>query len=142
MGPVIEFKDIKEANEYLKEWKKKLYLDDWIIRVSLIESNDLPNYAGYNDFNIEKQSSYIRIAKLTEDTKNRIMKVCHEHTLVHELLHLKFNLLENADTYEGKFLEIMEHQLIDQMARSLIMAKYNLTPDWYDNNEVDNEQGQ
>lgn len=131
--PILEFESIEQANEYLKEWQDKLFLNDWIIKLNFAEPNEMPNNAGYNNFCMEKQSSIITIAKLTDDTRNRILKVCHELTLVHELLHLKLNFIENANTYEGRYLEIKEHQLLDQLAKSLIMAKYNLDYEWFKN---------
>lgn len=131
--PIQEFESIEQANEYLKEWQHRLLLDDWIIKLNFAEANEMPNNAGYNNFCMEKQSSVITITKLTDDTRSRITKVYQEFTLVHELLHLKLNFVENADTYEGKYLEIKEHQLLDQLAKSLIMAKYNLNYDWFKN---------
>ena len=133
--PIQEFENIEQANEYLKEWQNRLFLNDWIIKLNFAEANEMPNNAGFNNWCFEKQSARITLAKLTDDTRNRIIKVCQECTLVHELLHLKFNLVENADTYEGKFLEIHEHQLLDQIAKSLIMTKYNLAFDWFKNFE-------
>lgn len=131
--PIQEFESIEQANEYLREWQHRLLLDDWIIKLNFAEPNEMPDYAGYNNFCMEKQSSIITIVKLTDDTRNRITKVYQEFTLVHELLHLKLNFVENSDTYEGKYLEIKEHQLLDQLAKSLIMAKYGLSYDWFKN---------
>lgn len=134
--PIQEFESLEQAYKYLKEWQDRLFLNDWIIKLNFAEANEMPNNAGLNNWCFQCQSSVINIAKLTDDTKSRIVKTHQEYTLVHELLHLKFSLVENADTYEAKFLEIHEHQLIDQMAKSLIMAKYNLKYDWFRNFEV------
>lgn len=133
MEPVQEFESIEQANEYLREWQHRLFLDDWIIKINFVEANEMPNNAGRNHFCQEKQTSLILLTKLTPDTKNRISKIYQEVTLVHELLHLKMNFVENDNTYEGKYLEIKEHQLLDQLSKSLIMAKYNLTYDWFKN---------
>jgi hypothetical protein len=45
-------------------------------------------------------------------------------------------MLKN-ETYEGQFLDIAEHALVEQMARSLIMVKYGLEPDWFNNVKED-----
>ena len=134
--PIQEFQNDKELNDCLKEWQERLFLGDWIIKACLVDANELPENAGYNNWIFEKQVSFIQIARLTDDAKTRMTKVFQEVTLVHELLHLKFGLVENADSYEGKFVEIHEHQLVEQMARSLIMAKYGLKPSWFINFEV------
>lgn len=134
--PIQEFQNDKELNDCLKEWQERLFLGDWIIKACLVDANELPENAGYNNWIFEKQTSFIQIARLTDDTKARMTKVFQEVTLVHELLHLKFGLVENVDSYEGKFVEIHEHQLVEQMAKSLIMAKYGLNPSWFINFEV------
>lgn len=134
--PIQEFQNDKELNDCLKEWQERLFLGDWIIKVCLVDVNELPENAGYNNWIFEKQTSFIQIARLTDDTKARMTKAFQEVTLVHELLHLKFGLVENVDSYEGKFVEIHEHQLVEQMAKSLIMAKYGLNPSWFINFEV------
>ena len=133
MEPIQEFESIEQAYEYLEEWQDTLYLNDWIIKVKLVEPTEIQNKAGYIDFCMEKQSAVIYIAKLNEDLKNRITKIYNEVTLVHELLHLKMNYVENEDSYEGKMLEIHEHQLLDQLSKGLIMAKYNLEQNWFKN---------
>ena len=51
---------------------------------------------------------------------DRIVPFDFEKTLVHELLHLKFSLLStNGDDMQARYV----HQLIDEMARSLVDAK-------------------
>ena len=131
--PIQEFESLEQANEYLKEWQERLYLNDWIIELKLVDPDEIPDERGHNWFFFEKQISRVWLAKLTDILRTTADKCYQEITLVHELLHLKFNCIENEDTYEGKFLELHEHQLIEQMARSLIMAKYNLKPDWFKN---------
>lgn len=62
---------------------------------------------------------------------DRIMKYCAEIILVHELLHCKMNWISNNDTYEGKYFDTVEHALLEQMAKSLIMAKYNVGLEYF-----------
>ena len=64
---------------------------------------------------------------------SRMAKVCHEQTLVLELLHCKYNIIERSNEYESKFLDDHQHMLLEQMAKSLIMAKYNIGLEWFIN---------
>lgn len=49
-------------------------------------------------------------------------------TLVHELLHIKFSTIDkDLNTYEGIVAEQVRHQLIDDLARALVMAKRGKT---------------
>lgn len=38
--PVMEFSSIEQAKEALKEWKKRLFLDDWTIKVELVSPGE------------------------------------------------------------------------------------------------------
>lgn len=115
----MEFKDLKQAEKYLKEWKERLFLNNWTIKVNFVDGNEVPECQGWNNFSFVNKSSVINLVRLTDDIKTRIVKTCQEVTLVHELLHLKLNLIET------------EHALIEELARSLIMAKYNINSDWF-----------
>lgn len=132
--PIMCFESIDQAKACLSEWKKRLFLEDWIIRVKLVEKDDLEldNVSGEVDFEYTNKSAVIRILYKIDDF---ISKMPHELTLVHELLHLKYNLVHPADGgqhIEQVFYDMHEHMLLEQMAKSLIMAKYNLTYDWFD----------
>lgn len=117
--PIMEFKDLKQAEKYLKEWKERLFLNNWTIKVNFVDGNEVPECQGRNNFSFVNKSSVINLVRLTDDIKTGIVKTCQEVTLVHELLHLKSNLIET------------EHALIEELARSLIMAKYNINSDWF-----------
>lgn len=134
--PIIEFKDESQAYECLKEWQTRLFLDDWIIKIHLVPLNEisLSGCVAENKYESALKCSYINIGLFTNDNKNDMIKPCHECILVHELLHLKLLLTDGAsDTIDGQFIGSYEHALIEQMAKSLIMAKYNLTFDWFRN---------
>lgn len=132
---IIEvFKSKEELNECLKWWKEKLFLTDWIIKARIAEPCDFikEECCGENEFDMVNKCCVILIL----DQKyygNRIMKYCAEKVLVHELLHCKYNWLTNDGSYEGKYVDVMEHGLLEQMAKSLVMAKYNLNLDYFDN---------
>lgn len=132
------FNSKEELNECLKWWQEKLFLTDWIIKARICEPCDFEDDGnmGENSFDMVNKCCVIQIL----DKKyygDRIMKYCAEKVLIHELLHLKYNWIENEGSYEGKYVDVMEHGLLEQMAKSLIMAKYNLTLDYFNNGEVE-----
>lgn len=130
--PKIKFKDKLELNRYLKEWQERLYLNDWIITAELVSYEDLnESESGNVVFDIVNSSAKISI--LSNDKHvNPItgnVKTPEELILVHELLHIVNNLYchddEDYDIYQEK------HKKLENMAKSLIMAKYNLSSDWF-----------
>lgn len=137
--PIMEFDNISQAYECLKEWQPRLFLDDWIINLNLADPGtlilkDVP-CAGLNEFQLIGKSCIISIEKLNDNTRTRIVKACHEKTLIHELLHLKYNWVEidYNQNIPAAYYDTLEHSLLEQMAKSLLMAKYNLTFDWFRN---------
>ncbi len=126
------FNSKEELYEYLTWWQEKLFLTDWIIKASICLPEDFitKNCCGENEFEIENKTCVIRILH-PKYYGNRIMKYCAEKILVHELLHCKYNWIANNDSYEGKYVDVMEHSLLEQMAKSLIMAKYDLSLDYF-----------
>jgi hypothetical protein len=133
MESAIEFRSTEEAVECMLWWKRRLYLDDWIIKILLVPRHEIEGYSGQNHFMHENRCAVIHIAIPDDDMRSRIIKQCHEKTLVHELLHCKYNWMQDDGSYEGKYLDICEHALLEQMARSLIMAKYGVPPEWFSN---------
>lgn len=134
--PIIEFKDEAQAYECLKEWQTRLFLDDWIIKIQLEESPvicDGKECSGMHNSEYSIKTSVISIYQKAFE-ENRITKHTAEHTIIHELLHLKYPMY-NFETESPQDIESREmtHALIEQMAKSLIMVKYNLTFDWFKN---------
>lgn len=132
------FASKEELNQCLKWWQEKLFLTDWIIKARICEPCDFTDSRnmGENEFDMVNKCCVIRIL----DKKyygECIMKYCAEKVLVHELLHCKYNWIANESSYEGKYVYVMEHGLLEQMAKSLIMAKYDLTLDYFENGEVE-----
>ncbi len=131
------FNSKEELNSCLKWWQEKLFLTDWIIKASICEPCDFHNEdcMGENSFDMVNKCCVIRIL----DKKyygDRIMKCCAEKVLVHELLHCRYNWIANESSYEGKYVDVMEQGLLEQMAKSLIMAKYDLSLDYFVDTEV------
>jgi hypothetical protein len=124
--PKIEFKDQAELDKYLKEWQERLFLTDWIIKAKLVDPAEMPQSLGLNDYVQELKSCIIRISKNSDYHKDEIVKFCQEKVLVHELLHCVFLNLDKPK-------DIKTHIIVEQIAKSLIMTKYNLPFEWFKN---------
>lgn len=125
--PIEEFKSQEQLDECLKWWQEKLFLTDWIIVAHICEPTDfsVEGRCGENCMLFENKACKIRILD-KEHYGDRIIKYCAELILIHEILHCKYNFLVPNGNYEGKYLDVMEHALLEQMAKSLIMVKYGL----------------
>lgn len=132
MKPIEVFNTQEELDECLKWWQEKLFLTDWIIEAKVVDPIDFTNQEsmGENEFDLINKCCIIRILN-QKYYGERIMRYCAEKILVHELLHCKYAWAENNSTYEGVYVNTMEHGLLEQMAKSLIMAKYDLTLDYF-----------
>lgn len=136
--PVMEFESREHLQSCIEEWKKVLFLEDWVIKGNLVDSlydeNLGGELAGNNNFQVVNKCSVINIVKPNEDNTNRIVKYCAECILVHELLHCKYNWTSrDSNSIEYAYYDTLEHGLLEQMAKSLIMAKYNLPFKWFQN---------
>lgn len=131
--PVMIFTP-KTLKKCLKYWKKKLFLTDWTIQAKLVPKEELNNDdIGVNTFTFVDRSSLICIAVIPEnDRLNYVGRICDECTLVHELLHLKYNLFDGK-SFEKTYVDTLEHQKLEQLAKTLIMVKYNLSFKWFVN---------
>ena len=130
--PKMYFEDEKEANEILEEWQQRLSLSDWNIK--LIEVDVLgENRAGQAEVQWVSSSGIIRMLtqKAIEDVGPVIEKQPQELILIHVLLHFKYMSVENVGSIEGVYYEENQHRLLEQMAKSLYMAKYNLNYEWF-----------
>ena len=135
MTPVMEFASIEQAYECLHYWQEKLFLQDWTIKLLLVspEEMNMQEVCGENIFVVESNCCVIKILK-PEYYGDRITKYCAEQILIHELLHCKYNWCEkHYDSIEVVYYDTLEHALIEQMAKSLLMVKYNLKFDWFKN---------
>ena len=134
--PVMDCTD-EELVELGKEWQTRLFLDNWIIHFQFQKESMFDDLGreleGQCSFCFENESASITLLKPNDDTKDRIVKHCVEHVLVHELLHCKMNFMNPPDTLEGKYYDVKEHALLEEMSKSLIMAKYNLPLSWFIN---------
>lgn len=111
------------ANELLNEWQERLGLQDWaiILRFNLLEE-DMNNNAGETRW--ENSNKVAEIHIIREEDHNSIIPFDFERILVHEILHIKFSYFQNEpENYEQQVFDEAQHQLIDDLARALVMAK-------------------
>lgn len=128
----FRFKNIGEIKECAKYYIELLGLQDWRIVYKL--TNDIEEgLAGLNESDYTSRTACISIRKdLPEDLW---VEQPAEETLIHELLHCKFLNVEKVNrTIEGVYYEQYMHTLLDDMARAIFRAKYNLKNDWYELN--------
>lgn len=104
----------------LEEWKCRLGLLDWTIKLTT-NAHRLPDddCCGHTEWSETGKCAHIYLLH-PDEYGDRVVPYDEEKTLVHELLHLKFSLLDNqTESLQGRIL----HQLIDDMAKALVAAK-------------------
>ena len=133
MKPVERFTSQKELDSCLKWWQRKLGLENWVISATCVKQKKLdPGSEGENLLSFDNRESIIRLMRYEDYSKKSKFRVCQEKVLVHELLHCIYCPIMPDKTYEAKFLSIMSHQQLEQMAKTLIMVKYNLSLSYFD----------
>lgn len=130
--PIKNFKTKEALREAGLEWQHRLFLDHWYIEYGLVDGEDVPGLGGESTAHWESCAGSISVRRI-EQMPNTITKNPQELTLVHELLHFKYMPFEekNGRTIDGAFWDIIQHQMLEQMAKALIMAKYDLDPSWF-----------
>lgn len=130
--PLEEFTNQIMLDACVKVWQDVLFLNDWIIKARVVSPDEFieEGVCGENEFDMVNKCCVIRIMS-KKDYGDRVLKYCAEKILVHEMLHCKYNWLSPPDTMEGKYMDTLDHSLLEQMAKSLIMAKYGLSFDYF-----------
>ena len=133
MSPVCVFESQSQLDETLYYWQNKLFLNDWIItaEVASLREIGLDDRCGENELDVEGKVSHIRILSADDFPDDYRLKICQEKILVHELLHCKLNLLSPDDSFESRFYDMFDHQRLEELAKTLIMVKYNLHFNWF-----------
>jgi len=134
--PIMRFEGLGQARDLLNEWKDRLYLTDWTIDVAIDVVPDGVPPAMLADIMIiyETKTARVSFFKMSNERINaEIVKYCAEKIMVHELGHLIFDVTKPANDIYSYEYELAQHQKTEFMARSLIMAKYGLDKDWFDN---------
>lgn len=116
----------------LNEWQERLGLQDWsiILRYNCKkEDMDNPDFSvGETQWETTVKCARICIISQEEYGTELMLDFDFEKTLVHELLHCKFSMIDkDLNSYEGIVTEQARHQLIDDLARALVMAKRHET---------------
>lgn len=126
----VEVKRGESEKELFYEWRERLGLQDWVIKFKYnCKSSELENTdaIGEVQFMTDNKTAIIRIISKEEyDNEDFMIPYDFEKTLVHELLHIKFGLIDKkVVSYESAVAEDVRHQLIDDLARAFVMAKKN-----------------
>ena len=140
-APIQVFESKEQFLACAKEWQEKLFLTDWFIKFSLTEEelkDDAGNLLwGFCQQGANENSAFITVYNKddfscgSEETK-LWLKPCAELTLIHELLHLQFEYAEAITDEDNEILrEHFTHVALERMAKSLLMAKYDLNKQWF-----------
>lgn len=137
--PIEVFESQEQLDKCLKWWQDKLLLNNWIIKARIVSQSEMEfeEDQGENSFVLERQTAIIRILRKEDmDPKyvaSQTLRHCDEQILVHELLHCLYGWVgaDDKKVYEMVYYEEMEHQKLDNMAKSLIMVKYDLPLDYF-----------
>lgn len=132
--PIIAFESEEQMVQCAKEWKKRLFLDNWCIGIKFAHESEMSKNgrAGESEVHWENMEGTIYIL-YPQDLPEFFNNTSQEEALIHELLHFKYmGFFQNgSSTIEGVYYDVMQHQLLEQMARSLFLAKYDLPSDWF-----------
>lgn len=106
----------KECMDMLKYWKEQLGLSNWFIQLN----TNVPDMGGWGDvvYEVVHSAAVINIAKKTDGSY--VTKYDAEVILVHELLHIKFSLIEN--TFKKVAYDVY-HQSLEDIAVALVLSK-------------------
>jgi len=135
MEPICEFENQEALEACLSWWKAKLFLNDWIISVRIVPMKDfeITDSVGENLMVFDNKECVIHLLAPEDYPEDSVVRYCQEKVLVHELLHCLYNFLHSENTYEGKYVDVLDHQRLDAMAKSLIMTKYDIDLEWFKN---------
>lgn len=113
---------MSDFDKLVDQWINILSLNDWTISVKdgcKACEMDLEDSAGCCEHNVVCKWAFIQIIS-KEEYGERIVPYDKEQILVHELLHCKFGILEHSG---NEIVDILLHQLVEDMAKSLVKAK-------------------
>lgn len=114
-----------EELQLLHEWQERLFLKDWLIvmytncKPEEMELQDADGCVSYTE-TLKAAKIQIIDPKLREVS---LRPFDFEETLVHELLHLKFCLLEQGEDWDKELQLRVLHQTIDELSRIFVALK-------------------
>lgn len=97
----------RELDRLRKEWQRRLALSDWRIRLVVGTDPKQPETEGDVEYDAEERVATIRITPGGEEP---------ERVLIHELMHLIFELANSSQTGE--------EQQANAVSRAMIELKY------------------
>ena len=116
---------IPKELKILKYWTGLLGISDWYI---ILETNVKPE-----DMFIDEADGCVKYEETIKSAQIQIVDeklrsptvrpFDFEETLVHELLHIKFCMLERGKNWDKKLQLRLLHQAIDDISRALVSAK-------------------
>lgn len=113
---------MSDFDKLVDQWIDILGLQDWTIAVQddckFCELN-LEDSVGCCTHDFVNKWAHIQILS-EKEYGERITPYDKEKILVHELLHCKFSILSHID---DKIVELLVHQILEDMAKSLVKAK-------------------
>jgi hypothetical protein len=109
----------EQLQQKLKEWQKRLRLQDWIIKVRLARRYELPedSMACVNAV-LPKKMASIKILDPIDYDQSIMVPQDMEDSLVHELLHLHLEPIVGDD--DSKYIEV--EQAIESISFGLVTA--------------------
>ena len=113
----------KEAFKLLKEWQNTLGLNDWTITMDLLDLEEVGNGKAYQETEYEEsvKAAVIHVAHYEQLADYNKKLFNFERTLIHELLHIKFCLLDDEkNSLQSRVL----HQIVDDLSKSFYITKY------------------
>lgn len=107
--------------ELLREWQVRLGLTDWRIWLQDGVDADEMELDGCTGSCTIQEANKTAIVQLLnpEEYGERLFPYDAEKTIVHELLHIKFSLVDGVSDLHERVL----HQLIEEFARLLVRLK-------------------
>lgn len=118
--PEVIFND-EQLQEKLKEWQKRLRLQDWIIEARICRIHELmPDSLANIHPTLEKKAALIKIMDPIDYDPTFMLPYDMENSLVHELLHLHLWPI-TGDDEEGKH-HTAEEQAIECITSGLLSA--------------------
>jgi hypothetical protein len=109
---------IEELRDRCVYWQKRLRLQDWDVRLSLVRQWEVPNDFGTCDPCVSKKIATLKILdRIDEGDPSDIEAYDAEKTLVHELLHMHFAAFAATDDTPE---ETAQHQVIHALSHALV----------------------
>lgn len=134
--PTTHFADEREFQEAFAYWKDVLQLNDWCICAKLERHPAMMGGAlGVSD--VDHGGKAARIVINNCCSAGTFPRWCEELALVHELLHCVIVVPEeSSQTIEGVYYSLRQEQMVESMAKALLMAKYGVDMAWFADKDV------